>query len=1129
MFIILVAVAVCLGGNQMDIPVFYSNLTPSTLLNEFRNFSKKTLFMNIDFENYALGYNDNLFIDLTMDSSKIPIFDEIAEISNAKYVTITDQMENQSSSKRIYSLSNSDQELNALIKLIKWFELKEFILLSSSIFKCLKLSEMIKNSMEANLFKHITYPENLNIEYALNLIQKEIKITGLSSLIIVDQGPSLEIIQKALISKRINDTGSLFIFTSLSMGSIIIEGSLILSQKNIELSTSYSNYLYLSIISSIESLQYSAKSSDSSIFSILNLTPNSKVIVGSISSNVSISTPILYPGLVYSLNSLNKKEITFLIANGTNEVANAFQYSLFSYFYNGAIYAVNQVNSQNIIPRHKINLRPTDTGIFGFYEDWYMYKLSQVLYNPQPVVYLTSYWHTSAYGNAVVLKKMNNSLPQISPFAQKSIVESKEEFPDFVKLSISEDDFLLNGVNFIVSQNWDSIVLLGTDDETFYSYVVAAERLCKARGVKIVNPQKFRIFPSNYTRDDFEKYKSYFQAAKDTRCRIYLIFAWERGSIWDGLYEIGLRKGDFYTISDQATLTYLNEAIDIQILNNRRELVGNSFILGYKEWNGIKGQQLYQELNSLYPEISYFCMCYDTVSVAVSAINYAINLGKDYENHQDLMKIIRYNKVQGCMGNVYFSKDSTNIANAKFLISQVIKDKSSKFYASPLAYLDKLSVTFIEYVNKTVWPDSSNPSNFIPIYDCPFEERDIKDSDKGFYIMTGIIIVIYVVTLVAAWLSHKEFKTKYVEFNDAREMSLSDKAFFIYYLLQFFQFMIMGPDQDAYRQVVRNLDSLISLEFEKFYDLNKDKFWMAYYSVLIFAGVWNLICVMFVFKCEVRYSNTKFSEFFKTLQQLILPLISSVMFLPLLSMLLNLFICSKSTGSGFEDLFMDKDCFYTCYVGDHKKIAVVAFIIIFFFALLSVYLKPFWEINQTCLSIRTKSVYLSSLSILQVTLVGLNKTLKIKNQLVHGSLCSALVFTFILFTAWLKPYNYAQANISQMISLSLSFWGIFTATIFHEIGDLMIWTLTQFMGFTFIILVGILFYTRTPNLLKNKKGMDISSLFIFQFCKDYEKYARDRESIQFLRRGSKYILDDPTKLAIDSEGKLFIDVKKENK
>ena len=461
MLIILVTVAVCFGENQMDIPVFFSDHTPSSLLNEFRNFTRKALFLNNDIENYALENDYNIFIDLTMDSYKIPIFDEIAEIRNTKYITITDQNENQSSSKRIYSILNNDQELSALIKLIKWFELKEFILLSSNILKCLKLSEMIKNSMQANLYKLITYPENLNIEYALNLIQKEIKITGLSSLIIVDQGPSLEIIQKALISKRINDTGCLLIFTSLSMGSVIIEGSLILSQKNLELSTSYSNYLYLSIISSIETLQYSAKTSDSSVFSILNLNPTSIVIVGSISSNISISVPIIFPGLVNSLNSLNTKEITFLIANGTSEVGNAYQYSLFSYFYTGAIYAVNQANSQGTIPRHKIILRSTDTGIFAFYEDWYKYKLSQVLYDPQPIVYLTSYWHIAAYGNAVTLKKMNNSLPQISPFAQKSMVESREEFTNFVKLSASEDDFLLNGINFFISQIGTQLFYLG--------------------------------------------------------------------------------------------------------------------------------------------------------------------------------------------------------------------------------------------------------------------------------------------------------------------------------------------------------------------------------------------------------------------------------------------------------------------------------------------------------------------------------------------------------------------------------------------------------------------------------------------------------------------------------------------
>ena len=52
-----------------------------------------------------------------------------------------------------------------------------------------------------------------------------------------------------------------------------------------------------------------------------------------------------------------------------------------------------------------------------------------------------------------------------------------------------------------------------------------------ASGVRIVNPVDLRILPLSYSRDDFETYKNYFQAAKDTGCRIYLINCVNRGLI----------------------------------------------------------------------------------------------------------------------------------------------------------------------------------------------------------------------------------------------------------------------------------------------------------------------------------------------------------------------------------------------------------------------------------------------------------------------------------------------------------------------------------------------------------------------------------------------------------------------
>ena len=338
------------------------------------------------------------------------------------------------------------------------------------------------------------------------------------------------------------------------------------------------------------------------------------------------------------------------------------------------------------IPRFKIILRPTDTGLFYYSPAWYSYKLSSALYNPFPILYLTSYWHVSAYGNSEALKSMNISIPQISPFAQKSIVESKDDMPYFVKMSVSEEEFFTNGYNFLKSLGWNSVILYATNDEAFYGMFLVAEKLCKARGINVLNPEHLRVFPQNYSRTDFEKYREYFDVARKSRCKVFLIFAWDRGPIWEGLYDIGYRKGEFYSIGDFSTIEYMSRPAEEQYKKKWRELIVGSFILGYKEWNGDIGQRIYKELSEMYDDdISSFCMCYDTVTVATAALNYALNIGKDYENPKEFMKIIRDIRVKGCMGNIYFSRDNNNIGYAKFQIYQVNIAESGKIYVLPIA------------------------------------------------------------------------------------------------------------------------------------------------------------------------------------------------------------------------------------------------------------------------------------------------------------------------------------------------------------------------------------------------------------------------------------------------------------
>jgi hypothetical protein len=542
--------------NLIEIPIYFSDETPQGLIDKFSGFNNKILVVDpekVPFPN-IIQFSGLLFIDITMKSHLLPVFDEISSNLVGNYLTLTHRDYPNLVKNKIYSLSSMDEEASALEKLVDWLGLKEIVLMFSTDPLNIKFSDIVHEKLGKRVVKHISYNDDLDFGYGQIFVQKELKSFGINSLIIIDHGTSLETIQKSIISKRINDTGSLFIFPSYAIGSVLIEGSLILSQDSLETSKNYNEYCFMSILNYLKSqsllnhdqnLASLQVPPSNVIFSLLNIKNGIQSKVASISSNISQSDPIIFPGNVNSLTSLNTKALIFLIANGTNEVLNYNTYFPFSYYYNGAIFAVNEVNSKEIIPRFKLNLRTTDTGLFYYQEDWYKFKLSQVLIKPFPVLYLTSYWSTSAIGNSLALKSLNIKIPQISPFAQSAIIESKENFPDLVKISVSEEEYITNGLNFIMSLGWKSLVLFGTDDDSFYRVYLAAARLCKARGIKIVNPEEFRVLPANYSGNDFEKFRMFFQAAKDTRCRVYLVVTFNKAAVWEGLYDVGLRKGDF--------------------------------------------------------------------------------------------------------------------------------------------------------------------------------------------------------------------------------------------------------------------------------------------------------------------------------------------------------------------------------------------------------------------------------------------------------------------------------------------------------------------------------------------------------------------------------------------------------
>ena len=191
----------CMADDWHEIPVFISDRTPSNLIEEFLLFNQKILVEDpfMIMKNWDFSTQKFSLIDLTLRSEYFPYFDQISASSSLKYLTLTADENSLINSQRVYTLSLLSSEADAIEKLINWLGLQEIILISSSSYNNIKFADLIYSKLKLHIFKYITYNENLDLDSCLNLVQKEIKTTGVSSVVVIDQGPSLEIIQKSLV------------------------------------------------------------------------------------------------------------------------------------------------------------------------------------------------------------------------------------------------------------------------------------------------------------------------------------------------------------------------------------------------------------------------------------------------------------------------------------------------------------------------------------------------------------------------------------------------------------------------------------------------------------------------------------------------------------------------------------------------------------------------------------------------------------------------------------------------------------------------------------------------------------------------------------------------------------------
>ncbi|OMJ71683.1 hypothetical protein SteCoe_30052 [Stentor coeruleus] len=1044
-----------------------------------------------------------LIIDATNDQSYISIFDAYSIENNIPYISLsTPHIESSFPSRFTIKspLFNLSQQFFILIDFLNW---EEFSVLYSSKLQDIELCAIIKANDHIKISSFISYSEDISLQSADSLIKTMVKAKGRRKLVIIDNSPSITTIQTAIKNRNLVKKENYFLFITEDIKEIFIDGAIIMATQGQEKSLSFNTYIKETIENTIEIINQESNDSefldmysvmekafpDNHIknYSLVNVQSQNWVEVGIWDKNFKIINEILYPGGInYVSKGYKVTPIRFSIANGTSELTTNEVFEIAAYWYSGAIYAVERSNALHEINNFMIELFPTDCGNM-----YYDPELSKACFEPildkLGIVYLTSGWGTGALGNFKTLKFYNHYIPQITPTVQIDELGNKTLFPEFLKLTVSLNEFISSAIYLMKAFNWDAVNIIFSDDPVHY--IIYPKLIAYLKNINFIvkNSADKHIFPKNYTRDDFDKYKSFFEEAKNNLCRIFFIYAVNSGHILEGLYDVGLRKGDIMILtSDTTIINTVNEDIEEKYIIKRYEFIEDSYVYNYKVWNGKLGQKLYTEISARIPVVNNICMDYDAVTVAKESVKYLIETGNDYEDLKLVEKTMRNSKTIGCLGTIIFDRDSNNRESALVKLQQILKNETTnKWFYQDFIVIDKYSSNALYFLTDVIGSakNISSQSNYREKLMCPFDPYLRQDSKFGLIMLWFISFIIIIITMIASFFSYYFFKFDTYPLIFQIEPTLPDYVFIGNIFLSFFQLISLAPRNSNFKDPFINSFTLLSLNFMYYFNANYDTFWLCIYTNITFCIFWILICLILSKNLHEHLISFCLFEKIKDFSEIVFQLIVNLSLIPMLTMLLEVYVCKESIGDNFTDSFVSRDCDTFCYRTFHLKASIGVSIVLVTFIGLLVYLRTIWEKIQSSLHLATKPKYISILSLIQVIVVILNMNFRTFNKKYAGISVSCCIFVLFLVTLKIQPYNYKRLNRIWLLLLGIALWHSIACLIFLEIDNFFIWSLCEYLGITAIILIGGYFIKKTPYLLKGYKSVNIARLFLFEFGK----------------------------------------------
>jgi hypothetical protein len=257
-------------------------------------------------------------------------------------------------------------------------------------------------------------------------------------------------------------------------------------------------------------------------------------------------------------------------------------------------------------------------------------------------------------------------------------------------------------------------------------------------------------------------------------------------------------------------------------------------------------------------------------------------------------------------------------------------------------------------------------------------------------------------------------------------------------------------------------------------DFSDGIFWKLINSLFAIFGFWLLILGVVVF--------------LKVLRQILdLPAVLLLFIRPLnfvfLFTLLTTFDCNEGYDEfSPDDAFMDVDCYETCWEGRHLKYSISVAIVIFSYAVISLYTLNNLSFMLDGHQFVSTPSFLISRTAVQVVLICLFKSRRVLGSAWHSGLHLSVLSVYVLIISLKKSLNVPTLNLwHRVVHVAVLYLSLLA--VLHEFlyPSISLWLVLFLIGVVFLVIGGKFKANRLPRLTLSPPKVDESKLFGFAF------------------------------------------------